>query len=157
MGYLTFPNNLQNMTKTIFAFALLIAVSACTTKQLTTDGLKSKVEEKTGVTFAYREKTDSAATLVYIVQDKDTAKGFGRFDSAKSACISYFNNPGTCQILMDKAFFKWNRDGFYTVLFSELDKDSNLVFNIITSKQVILADDMHQGTGEQAPPGHQNR
>ncbi len=90
--------------KYFIAFATLVSLSACSSGKLTTDGLKSRVEEKTGVTFRYGAKTDSTDLLYYVQQPADLAKGLGRFDITKSGCISYFNNPGTCQFIMDKAF-----------------------------------------------------
>ena len=130
--------------KYFFLPALLIAMVACSPKKMTTDGLKSRIEDKTGVTFKYGQKTDSTETLYYILNDKDLTNGHGRFDSAKSACISYFNNPGTLQFIMDKAFFKWDKDGFYAVLVAVKDRDSNIVLNLITSAKPIVTDEMHK-------------
>ena len=111
--------------KHFIAFALLISMIACTSKKLSTEGLKSIVEQKSGVTFKFAGKSDSTESLYYVQQPKDLANGLGRFDSAKSACISYFNKAGTLQFIMDKAFFKWDKDGFYAVLVAVKDKDSN--------------------------------
>ena len=130
--------------KYFYLSVLLIAMVACSSKKMTTDGLKAKIENKTGVTFKYGQKSDSTETLYYVLNEKDLANGHGRFDSAKSACISYFNKPGTLQFIMDKAFFKWDKDGFYAVLVAVKDKDSNIVLNLITSARPIVSDEIHQ-------------
>jgi hypothetical protein len=123
--------------KYFFVIALLISVWACSSKKPNTEGLKSIIEQKTGVTFKVASKSDTSETLYYVQQEKDLAKGLGRFDSTKAACISYFNSPGTFHEIADKAFFQWNKDGFFAVLVSALDKDSNVVFRVATSTRPI--------------------
>ena len=124
--------------KHFIAFAILISLLACSSKKLSTEGLKSVVEQKSGVTFKTVSKSDSTESLYYVQQAKDLAHGLGRFDSTKAACISYFNNPGTLQFIADKAVFKWSKDGFFAVLVSAKDKDSNVVFHITTSTRPII-------------------
>ena len=129
--------------KYLIVFALLISFSSCSSKKLTTKGLKSNMEEKTGVIFKDGKKSDTTESFYYVLNEKDLAKGLGRFDSAKAGCISYFNQPGTCRMIMDKAYFQWNKEGFSAVLVSALDKDSNVVFNIVTSVKPILLNEEH--------------
>jgi hypothetical protein len=124
--------------KHLIALVLLITIFGCNSKKLSTEGLKSIVEQKAGVEFKFEENPDSTESLYYVQQPKDLANGIGRFDSAKAACVSYFNNPGTLQFIADNAFFKWDKDGFYAVLVSARDKDSNIVFRITTSTRQLL-------------------
>jgi hypothetical protein len=118
-------------------------LTGCVEKKQGSNGLKSILESKTGVLFTVRDKSDSSELLYYKQSAADLAKGVGRFDSAKSACVTYFNGPGTMEEIDGKAFFKWQKDGIYAVLVAGLDKDSSVVFNVRTSSHPILTGSHH--------------
>jgi hypothetical protein len=129
--------------KQLFLIISLIILFGCGENKLSSNGLVSVVESKSGVKFTTEFKNDTTQMFYYKLDTVKLAKGLGRFDSVKAACISYFNDPGTLDLIKEKAFFKWNREGFYALLVATRDKDSNVVFHLATSVKPILIDTSH--------------
>jgi hypothetical protein len=123
-------------------FAALVFLTSCSLNKPGVEGLKSKIEQKTGMKLTYGEKNDSTQVIYYTLTETDIANNRGNYDSIRSACKDYFDgNSGTPVQLLDNIGYCWDKDGFYVVLMSGMTKDSTILINLTTSTKPILADE----------------
>lgn len=124
------------------AFVALVFLTSCSLNKPGVEGLKSKIEQKTGMKLNYGEKNDSTQVIYYTLTETDIANNRGNYDSIRSACKDYFDgDSGTPVQFLDNIGYSWDKDGFYAVLMSGMTKDSSVIINLTTSSKPIMTDE----------------
>ncbi len=125
--------------KYIIIFVAFIFLTSCSLNKPGVEGLKSKIEQKTGMKLTYGEKNDSTQVIFYTLTETDIANNRGNYDSIRSACKDYFDgDSGTPVQFLDNIGYSWDKDGFYVVLMSGMTKDSSILINLTTSTKPIM-------------------